>query len=212
MSPIDSTSIACPIQLLVEGNDPRNFFPAFIQQQYPDYEIQVRNYGGIGELRDYLGGFVKRPDFGYVKNLGLVRDAEHSAQSAFQSVQDALTEVGLSSPRQVAVRSEAHPAVTVLIWPSHDQPGMLETLLCQSFAEDPLTECIDNFFACLDERSVSIKRPDKARARVYLTTKPEAHVSVGVAAQKKYWNLEHAAFAPVHAFIQGLHKGTQRIG
>ena len=72
------------------------------------------------------------------------------------------------------MRSEAHPAATVQIVPRHDQPGMLETLLCQSFAEDPLTECIDNFFACLDERTVSIKRPDKARARVYLTTKPEA--------------------------------------
>lgn len=208
MSPIDSTSITCPTQLLVEGNDPRNFFQAFIQQQYPDYEIQVRNYGGISELRDYLGGFVKRPDFGSVKNLGLVRDAEHCAQSAFQSVQDALTEVGLSSPGQLAVRREAHPAVIVLILPSHDQPGMLETLLCQSFVGDPITECIDNFFACLDERNVSVKRPDKARARVYLTTKPEAHVSVGVAAQKKYWDLKHAAFEPVHAFIKDLHGGS----
>ena len=100
----------------------------------------------------------------------------------------------------------------VLILPSHDRPGMLETLLCSSCAEDPLTECIDNFFACLDERNVPIKRTGKVRAHVCLTTKSEAHVSVGVAAQKEYWNLEHAAFDPVQAFIKGLHKGTQRTG
>lgn len=51
----------------------------------------------------------------------------------------------------------------VLIWPGHNQPGMLETLLRQSFVEDPLAECIDNFFACLDGRNVSVKRPDKAQ-------------------------------------------------
>ena len=95
---MDSIPITCPTQLLVEGNDPRNFFQAFIQQQYLDYELQVRNYGGISELRIIGGGFVKSPDLGSVKNLGLVRDAEHCAQSAFQSVQDALTEVGVFSP------------------------------------------------------------------------------------------------------------------
>lgn len=95
---MDSTPITCPTQLLVEGNDPRNFFQAFIQQRYLDYKLQVRNYGGISKLRIIWGGLVKSPDFGSVKNLGLVRDAERCAQSAFQSVQDALIEVGVFSP------------------------------------------------------------------------------------------------------------------
>lgn len=201
-------SIESSTQLLVEGKDPRNFFQAFIQQQYPDYQIEVRSYGGISELGEYLGGFVKIPEFGRVQSLGLVRDAEHCAQSAFGSVRSALTKAGLPLPPQPAMRSETQPAVTVLILPGHNQPGMLETLLCQSFVGDPIAECIDNFFDCLAALKVSVKRPDKARARVYLTTKPEAHVSVGVAMQKKYWDLKHAAFAPVHAFIKDLHGGS----
>lgn len=67
---MDSTPITCPTQLLVEGNDPRNFFQAFIQQQYLDYELQVRNYGGISELRDYWGRFCEKTRFWLREKLG----------------------------------------------------------------------------------------------------------------------------------------------
>ena len=35
-------------------------------------------------------------------------------------------------------------------------------------------------------------------------TKSDPHVSVGVAAQRGYWNLEHPAFGGVRLFLQSL--------
>ena len=82
---------------------------------------------------------------------------------------------------------------------------MLETLLCRSVADKPVNECIDDFFGCADALpGVDIRRPDKARAQAYLATQPEPHVSVGVAAQKGYWPLDHDAFAEVRDFLTAL--------
>ena len=80
---------------------------------------------------------------------------------------------------------------------------MLETLLCESFAAAPVEECIDDFFKCVESLpDVSIERSDKARAHAYLTTKPNPHFSVGVAAKNDYWDLDHSVFSTVRDFLQ----------
>ena len=63
---------------------------------------------------------------------------------------------------------------------------MLETLLCETFGEEDVCTCIDEFFACVKElQGADPRKPFKARARVYLATKPDPHLSVGVAAKRR---------------------------
>ena len=50
----------------------------------------------------------------------------------------------------------------------------------------------------------SVQHPEKARAHAYLTTMPHPHASVGVAAQKGYWNFDHEAFEGVRRFLMSL--------
>ena len=81
--------IKSAIQLLVEGNDPRNFFEAFVEH-LSLANIQIQNFGGIYELRGFLSALVNAPGFQIVQSIGIVRDAETSAERAFQSVQSSL--------------------------------------------------------------------------------------------------------------------------
>ncbi len=81
--------IESAIQLLVEGNDPRNFFEAFVEH-LSLANIQIQNFGGVQELPNFLPVFVKKPNFQTVQSIGIVRDAESNAKGAFQSVQSAL--------------------------------------------------------------------------------------------------------------------------
>ena len=82
---------------------------------------------------------------------------------------------------------------------------MLETLLCQSFVGTPEEACINAFFDCVEAiPAVSINNPDKARAYAYLTTKPNPHHSVGMAAKQNYWNLDHNVFVRVQQFLRTL--------
>ena len=201
----EPNTIESRIQLLVEGNDQRNFFEAFIDH-LSLADIQIQNFGGVTDLRPFLSILVKRSGFREtVKSVGIVRDAETSAQAAFQSVQSSLRNTGLPVPTQPEERTGGSPAVTVLILPGDNRPGMLETLLNETFANTPEEACINAFFECVEDASgVSIQRPHKARAQAYLATKPEPHLSVGVAAKRDYWDLDHDVFSRVRQFLRDL--------
>ena len=146
--------IESKIQLLVEGNDQRNFFRAYTSHLAIE-DIQIRDFGGVRNLRRYLRAFVSEPGFrDLVQSVGIVRDAEKSAASAFQSVQSSLKRADLSVPEQPETPSDGIPAVSVLILPGRGESGMLETLLCETFAGSPENDCISSFFDCLDENGV----------------------------------------------------------
>ena len=200
--------IKSAIQLLVEGNDPRNFFEAFVEH-LSLANIQIQNFGGVYELSGFLRALVNAPGFQTVQSIGIVRDAETSAERAFQSVQSSLERAKLPMPDSLAERTDTSPAVTVLILPGDNRQGMLETLLCESFADNPVEGCIDDFFKCVESLpDVSIERSDKARAHAYLTTKPNPHFSVGVAAKNDYWDLNHSVFSTVRDFLQMIAAST----
>ena len=224
---MDSVAIERPVQLLVEGKDPLHFFAA-LTDHLGLAGVQVQNYGGINELGGFLKAFVKMPGFGSVTDIGVVRDAEgpagavqgappgeaeaveprqrtvRHADRAFQSVCTALRNAGLPVPARPVERSESSPSVSVLILPGDGNDGMLETLLCRTFADSPVDACIQDFFACVDGLGIPMSRPEKSRARAYLAATPDPQVSVGVAARLGHWNFNHEAFLGVRRFLGDL--------
>ena len=199
--------IESKIQLFVEGNDQRNLFEAFRDHLGLDH-IQIQNFGGVDDLRDFLLRLAASNEFiTMVEGIGIVRDAERSPQSAFQSVQNSLRNAGLpvpSRPREREHSDAAAPAVTVLILPHDDRLGMLETLLCQTLTGQ-MNDCIDSYFDCVQGLpDVDMRRPHKARAHAYIATQPEPNLSVGVAAKRDYWDFEHSAFTVVRRFLETL--------
>ena len=201
---MDPETIERKIQLLVEGNDQRNFFGALVGRLSLS-AIQVQNYGGVDEFREFLRAFAAMPGFAKVGSIGVVRDAEgRPAVSAFDSVRSSLQRAGLPVPERPGQRSPGVPAVTVFVLPDNDRPGMLETLLRESFANTPEDRCVDAYVECLREAGIPVDRPDKARVHAWLASRREPHVSAGVAALKGYWDLKHPAFARLRAFLSGL--------
>ena len=208
--PVQPTSA---IQLLVEGKDPCNFFGAFVDHLNIE-ELQIQDFGGVDELKGFLGVMVKQSGFhDTVRMLGIVRDAETSAQGAFQSVQSSLHNAGLPVPARPGEPAGAAPAVNVLVVPGNGAPGMLETLLCRTFADTAADRCIDDFFRCFEgsEAGARIRNPDKARAHAFLATRKMPHVSVGVAAQKRYWGeFDQDAFLVIRRFLSSLQEECHR--
>ena len=197
--------VAASAQLLVEGRDQAAFFRAFVERLEID-GVQVQNFGGVNDLPVFLESFAASRDFrDNVESVGIVRDAETSARSAFQSVQGALRNANLPVPDSPEHEAGESPSVKVFILPDNQSEGMLETLLCETFADTPLDGCIDRFFDCVrNEAGVGLHRPEKARAHAYIATRRDPFVSVWVAAQRGYWNLDHAAFDGVRRFLQSL--------
>ena len=198
--------ITLPAQLLVEGNDQQNFFTALAKFLQIDDAVQIRNFGGVQELRGYLLPFKDQRSFGEtVKRVGIIRDAEADFDAAFSSVCSSLKNAKLPVPKSHGIFTNSSPSVGAMILPDGNQSGMLETLLCRSISDFEINACIDKFFQCArDEAGITIKRIEKAHARVFLATKPDPHLSVGVAALRSYWNLDHEEFTGVRNFLLEL--------
>ena len=198
--------ITSDVQLLVEGNDQRNFFEALVEHlKLPD--MQVRNFGGVKELRGFLAAFVNVARFSDVRRIGIVRDAEKSAASALASVQSALANAGLPMPNQPAKMAVGEPNVGVLILPDNADSGMLETLLCETFSGTPEDHCIDDLLVCVGTVPPGGSgRLEKSRCRIWLATKPDPQLSsVGVAAKRGSWDLNHPALEGARMFLRALY-------
>lgn len=202
-----TTRISSPGQLLVEGNDQRNFFEALCAH-LGIRDAQVQDFGGVGELGRFLQAFVRAPGFGEVSSVGVVRDAETSADAALQSARSALERAGLIPPAAAGRFGDGDPKTGVLALPDGRSPGMLETLLCRTLEGLEVDRCIDSFFDCAKALpGTAIDRPDKARAFAYLTTRRDPHHSVGVAARRGAWDLDHPALEGARAFLTALFRG-----
>jgi hypothetical protein len=59
--------------------------------------IQVFDFHGVYDLTEYLGSFKKWPNYNRIKSIIIARDAEVSAGSAVQSINNSLKSNGLST-------------------------------------------------------------------------------------------------------------------
>ncbi|MCY3569423.1 MAG: hypothetical protein OXH38_12400, partial [Chloroflexi bacterium] len=135
--------------LLVEGSDDWHFFTALLRHLEID-EVQIIRCGSRDEIRARISALRVAPTFESVERIGVVRDADENATGAFDSVRGALSAASLPIPQSEMdiVTATQPPAVSVFIMPGNRQPGMLETLLCQSFANPVIDGCIDRFLDC----------------------------------------------------------------
>ena len=192
------------VQLLVEGTNLVNVFAEFCKS-WNLLSIEIRNFGGIQDLRDYLETFVRVSGFSAVTRVGIVRDAEESAGSAFQSIQSSLQNAGLQAPATPRASTSGSPSISVLILPDANSDGNLESLLWRSVAGTSEARCADEFFNCLNLGKIAAARRDKARLQAYLAAKPRPHGSIGVAARRGHWDPEHHAFSELRRFLTDLH-------
>ena len=184
--------------MLAEGNDGKNFLEALLQH-LDVTSAQVHDFGGHQELKRFLPAFARMDGFQRVKHIGIVRDAEENdAESAKQSVRDVVARV---SRQGLGIGD--WPTTSTFVLPDDSRPGMLETLICDSFAGTAVDTCISQFFACawLDQ----CRHPsDKARAHALIATSTAPNVSVGVAAKRRIWDLDHTAFDALRQFVKSI--------
>ena len=192
-------------QLLVEGKDQKNFFEKMLSDIGRRDSVEVHDFGGVTDLKEFVAAFVQRSGFDLVRSLGVVRDAERTVGSAFDSVCSGLDAADLPVPSAVGEPASRAGRPTVAVFILGGDGGMLETLLNLTVAEEREQDCVNLFLECVERVSgAPIERPQKARAHAWIATRDHPEVSVGVAAQKGYWRLEHPALEELRRFLGRL--------
>ena len=196
-----------PKVLIVEGEDEKNLFEAFLETLNIE-NIQIEPIGGKTKIRGNLYTLPAWTNYNIVNTIGIIRDADNNAKSAFQSVCDAVENAGLTKPAKQLKLSFSRPQVAIMILPDTQSPGMLEDLCLKSVKGDPAMECVDGYIDCLKKVDIDLpKNLSKARFMTYLASRLEADERMGIAAQQGYWNLDHQAFKKVKEFLRLIADG-----
>lgn len=192
--------------LLVEGVEDQRFLSALLR---PGSEVQIVPTGGKDRLRAVLDLVVEQArKLDGLLALGVVRDADDSADRAFASVTDALRSRGLTPPDRHGEYSEgAGSAAGVFIAPDGVSAGSMETLLVRSVEAEEEARCTEEYLDCVTaarEAPWNTAKRDKAFAYSYLAVSvdPEERHSVGVA--QGAWKRDSPAFADLVRFVNRL--------
>ena len=199
--------------LAVEGNDEKNFFDKLLKYLGIS-DFQIEDVGGKEKFPKRFPALLKTPGFfapdktPLVTHLAIVRDKDKD--EALKSIINIVTDAGLTAPTKNAEFSDAVPKVGIFIMPGETVEGtMLEDLCLKTVENHPAMKCVDEFASCVSALPASPKNISKAKvqvfkAQVFLAAQPETVDSVGLGAQKNYWDFESPVLEELKQFLSHL--------
>ena len=189
---------------MVEGEDDAGVFRTLLGWLEIRH-VQVIAIQGTSKFRPAI-----QAARGYdLQALGLVRDADDSRASAFQSLQAALRTAGFSVPPTPGAFSgggAGQPRVGALIMPPEPlgTNRALEDVLFASVRNPAVDAEVADYIAFFEEQGVELRDLDltKARLHAYLGAQDVPGLTIAEAAERGLWNFEHPVFDPIVAFVE----------
>lgn len=202
------TTITAPNVLAVEGEDDKSFFEALLRY-IAVRQVQIVPVGGKDRFKERLPALLNTPGFyrpdgsSFVKRLAIVRDKDQD--SVFQSMVNIVGRAGLTPPAREGAFSQGSPQVGILIMPGQGIEGtMLEDLCLETVKTCAAMDCVNKFAECATALPNGPKNASKAKCQAFLAAQPDIVNSVGLGAQKGYWDLDSPALGALKQFIHQL--------
>ncbi len=189
--------------VVVEGQDEENFFNALFAHLHIT-GIQLAQVGGVKKFLSKMPSLRKTPGFdGTVKKFAIVRD--RNGDNAFESIVNIVKKIDLVPPSQEGSFSSGNPSVGVFIMPGQNVEGtMLEDLCLKTVENHPAMKCVDEFQYCVSRLTPPPKNISKCKAQAYLAAQEEIANTVGLGAQKKYWDFDASCLEELKNFLENL--------
>lgn len=197
--------------LLVEGKD-EELLLGLLLEPLGVHGIQIENVKGKDNFGNVIRALPDRPDFATkeVGILAVIRDADQNSDSAHQSLADHLANAGFPRPAEARKIEEGNPRNATFIIAKSDGTGMLEDLCLSSMEGAAGYDCLQPFFDCAASQDLRPSNLNKARVRAWLSLQHEWDLSVGEAARKGLWKLDHPAFSDLKEFLGKIAQITEK--
>jgi hypothetical protein len=190
--------------MAVEGKDEEKFFKCLLKFMEIE-EFEIFDVGGVSQFKDKLPALVRATGFSeIVTKLVIVRDADKSAENAFKSVKNILLKENINPPDKPNQFSQGIPQVGVFIMPGDSEEGMLEDLCMRTVKNSPTTRCVEGFIDCARKLEKAPRNIAKSKAQAFLAAMPEIVNSVGLGAEKDYWDFNSDELNDLKLFLRGF--------
>jgi hypothetical protein len=189
--PFDITS---ELVLVVEGRDDQSLFATLAADAgIPD--IQIIDAQGKTNIAQRVKAITNTHGFELVRAFGIVRDADADAAAALASLQTALGNAGLPVPaEELTPATQSGLTTAVLVLPGGGAPGELEDMCIDSLVAHPHWNCVEQYVDCIEHFAGPLPKRSKAHVHAFLASMPEPQRTTGVAIDKGYIPVPHAAF------------------
>ena len=174
-------------------------------------EVEISSFGGVTELRGFLSAVWNAPNARTtIEAIGIVRDAESDADSAFESARAAISALGLCPPDGPLQVVGQKPRVGALILPPGQSAGMLEDVCLDAVHEDPAMLCVEEYLECVQKRVTDWPNINRSKAKVqaFLASRYEPGLLLGQAAERGDWDWSKRTFWQIKQFVQELTNDT----
>ena len=208
--------------LLVEGDDDIDFMFSLIGELGLRDKIWLHAVGGYNKFQKELVALIHSAEFQDLEYLAIVRDADYNT-NALNSIQTHLKNANSRHARhqfpipQVEIQPTGDDdlKVSVMILPQAGIDGMLESIVLDALAEDDIMDCVNNYFKCLQGKSIELKENvlPKAKVRTLLAGKAVVASATHNESQiwemrhmfkMSWWSWEHSAFDRLKTFLRQL--------
>jgi hypothetical protein len=161
--------VELPVQLVAEGTHDAFILERVLQHLNLHESVQIQVAGGKDKIPRMLPVFAKSSEFiGMVRAVGVVRDADEDAGTAFDSVKDAFSRSGLPVPgKSFQVVDDSGRRAGIAILPDGASRGAMETLLLDTVRGHEHMECVEQYIAC-SQKKTKDRHYDENKARVAL--------------------------------------------
>ncbi|EHD20717.1 hypothetical protein BrE312_1302 [Brenneria sp. EniD312] len=199
--------------LLVEGKDEEGFFEALC-----DFlgigDIKIIKTNGKERFKPEFDAIINAPGFEIVTSLGIVRDADNTMAGAISSINSSLKKHNMPQPQgHNTFSSNEKIKVGIFIAPGFQDNGMLENLVLETVLTHPVKKFSDkyiddlkgNLAPTVDDCQYNFPRNEhKARLHSFLAGMEHYVPSLGIAAQKGYFNLASESLNDISHFLRSL--------
>lgn len=214
-------TIDSPKLLMVEGNDEKVFFQAYLAH-LGIRDVQILDVGGKPKFRPEIKSLVALGLLEGLTHFAIIEDADNSAEDAFKKLTDLLKIMpNIGVPKQQDswnAAAEIAGGAFVMTAPNQ-QKGALEDLCLATVQENPLMECVNTFSSCIEtfyQKAPKKKAKVEAQAFSISEIKAEAYALAKTAderhlanrfylsVQTKVWNFDHESLSPLRNFLKGF--------
>ena len=194
-----------PVLLLVEGADAFYFVLSQFLSKKEFAGIHLYDFGSISELKAELETLVKAPRFKeYIKEVGVMRDAEDNAESAIASICGAFQSVGVKASKIPGDVRPGDPACGFHLFPDNGNPGCLENACLSAYGNSRDLDCAQDFLNCAKRVD---RRPNwraKALVHALIAIGENPELTLGDSAKKGMWTPESPALILIESFLRHL--------
>jgi hypothetical protein len=190
----------------VEGKDEIDFFEELFKHMGMENKVDLREVKGKYNFKKEIPLLKKATGFSGLEAIAIIRDADDSCRSAFESIKGVLKKNNLLPPRKPGEFSQGNPKVGVFIMPDNKNSGKLENLCLETVKGEEGMKCVDSFIGCANRLENPPKEKDisKAKVQAFLAIMPEVPHRLGIGAKKGYWDFDSAPLEPLKNFLSEL--------